>query len=145
MRWRRHRGRRIPACGGSTTDRYGGAGRVVELTVDEEPSVGSVLDVLHDGCARAILEATSQEPMTAKALERHCDASRTTVYRRLEQLEELDLVKEQTRPRPDGHHDTLYVATLDECRLRLRDGRFTVELSRGNDAVDRLTDLWERF
>lgn len=128
-----------------TTDRYGGAGRAVQLTVDEEPSVDTVLDVLHDEHARAILEATSQEPMTAKALERHCDASRTTIYRRLERLEELDLVEEQTRPRPDGHHDTLYVATLDECRLRLRDGTFAVDLSRGRDAVDRLTDLWERF
>ena len=106
----------------------------------------TVVGLLNDEYARSILTETSTQPMSAKELSRRCDTSLTTVYRRLERLEEAGLLTERTRPRPDGHHDTVYVASLDELSVRLRDGEFEFDVdTKAEDAADRLTDLWERF
>lgn len=106
----------------------------------------TVLTLLDDDHARAILTATSVEPMSARELSDHCDVSRTTVYRRVERLTAAGLLDERTRPRADGHHDTVYVALLDELSIRLRDGDLEFDLDRrGDDVADRLTRLWEDF
>lgn len=111
--------------------------------VTTEPSLETVVALLDDEYARSILEATCEEPMTATQLADHCDASLSTIYRRLERLEAADVVHEQTRIREDGNHDTIYAATLAEVSLRLDDDGFTYELTRRDeDVVDRLYRLW---
>jgi DNA-binding HxlR family transcriptional regulator len=114
--------------------------------VTEDGELTEVVDLLHDEYARSILKETSTQPMSAKELNEGYDTSLTTVYRRVEQLEKAGLITERTRPRPDGHHETVYVASLDELSIRLRDGELEFEIERRDeDAADRLTDLWGRF
>jgi|GEM_PF-207894 len=114
--------------------------------VSEEASLEAVLALLDDDHARSILTATSVEPMSAKELSDRLGVSQTTVYRRVERLSEAGLVAERTRPRADGHHDTVYVARLDELSVRLRDGELECDVARrGEDVADRLTRLWEGF
>ncbi|RQG96065.1 winged helix-turn-helix domain-containing protein [Natrarchaeobius chitinivorans] len=111
--------------------------------MSEDPSLETVVGLLDDEYARTILEATRTEPMSANELTDRCDASLSTVCRRLEQLEAANLVRERTRPRSDGHHDTVYAATLEEVRLRLEPDGFTFDLrQREEDAADRLRRLW---
>jgi predicted transcriptional regulator len=106
----------------------------------------TVVELLDDEYARAILTATSEEPMTANQLAERCDASLSTIYRRVERLTEADLVDERTRPRSDGHHDTVYYATLDRFEVRLRDGELHVQIDRESaDLADGLTKLWENL
>lgn len=112
----------------------------------EDPDLERVARLLQDESARKILRATSIEPMSAKDLSKRCDASLPTVYRWAERLAATGLVAERTRPRSDGHHDTVYVATFEELSVRLRDGTIDVELTRTDaedEMADRLTEMWE--
>jgi DNA-binding Lrp family transcriptional regulator len=124
--------------------------------VSDDPDLETVAELLDDAYAREILTATSIEPMTANRLSERCDASRSTVYRRTERLVDAGLLGERTRPRADGHHDTVYYATLDrfevepaavgEVEVRLRDGELHVEVDRvRGDLADGLTALWENL
>lgn len=114
--------------------------------MSEDPDLETVVGLLDDEYARDILTATSRQPMTANELSDRCDVSLPTVYRRVERLEAAGLLAEQTRPRPDGHHDTLYAATLDRLTVRLRDGNLELDLERqGEDVADRLTRMWEEL
>jgi predicted transcriptional regulator len=108
-----------------------------------EPEFETLVGFLDDEYTRDILTATSQQPMTVQALSDVSEATPSTLYRRVEQLQAADLLEEQTRIRQDGHHDTVYAATLEEVRVTLADGQFDAEVQRANeDAADRLQQLW---
>lgn len=114
--------------------------------MSEAPGFETVVGLLDDEHAREILAATSIEPMGSADLAERCDASRQTVYRRLDRLQAAGLVAERTRPRPDGHHDTVYLATLDGLRVQLREGEYHFELDRHDpDMADELERLWGDF
>lgn len=114
--------------------------------VAEDPTLETVVELLDDTHVRAVLTATSVEPLSARELSDRLDISQATVYRRLDRLTDAGLLAERTRPRADGHHDTVYTATLDELTVRLRDGELRFDIDRrGDDIADRLTRLWEGF
>lgn len=77
------------------------------------------LDVLGDDCARTILIATSEGPKTAKELTKQTDSSSATVYRRINNLLESDLLAECVRFENDGSHTTAYETTVDDLRVRI--------------------------
>jgi len=64
-------------------------------------------------------------------------------------------VTDHDRIRSDGHHDTVYVATLAELSVRLDGGEFDVDVECRDptadvtgdqeDPADRLTRLWEEL
>lgn len=111
--------------------------------MSEDVDLETVASLLGDDVVRAILTATSQEPMSATELSDHCDRSLPTVTRRLDRLTDADLVAETTRPRADGHHDTVYAPTLSSVRVDLADGEFETAVERADgDAADRLTSMW---
>lgn len=109
----------------------------------EDPALTDVLDLLDDEYARAILAATSTRPMSAPELAEACDASRPTVYRRIDRLKQLDLVVERTRPEGDGHHVHEYESRFRGLSVTLRDGEYRVTVDRREDPADRFTGLWE--
>ena len=57
---------------------------------------------LSDDGPKHILTVTDERPMTTQALEPHCDASLATIYRRIEELLELELLRERMEPQSDG-------------------------------------------
>lgn len=98
----------------TTSDRVG---LLISLKVDvnkahivsEENEIERIAAVLEDATARTILTETSQEPMSATTLSDRCDVSEPTVYRRLEDLRECEVLVEHTEIDPDeGHHRTIY-------------------------------------
>ena len=99
---------------------------------------------LEDATARTILTQTSLEPMSATTLSERCDASKPTVYRRLDDLRELDLLVEQTEPDPEGgHHRTVYATNMERITVELRDGEVHLSVDRRPDIADRFTRLIE--
>ncbi|WP_330630374.1 helix-turn-helix domain-containing protein [Halocatena halophila] len=110
----------------------------------EQPPVRAIAALLEDEYAHAILVHTSTEPMSAGELSDACGASDSTIYRRLERLQEYDLLAEQLQIDREGHHYTTYRARLDRIEIELEDGAFEVTIDyQPDDAVDRFTDLFE--
>jgi DNA-binding transcriptional ArsR family regulator len=113
-------------------------------TVSGEPDVETIGSLLEDPTVRTILTQTSQESMSASTLSDYCDASRPTVYRRLEDLRECGLLVERTKPDPDGgHHRTLYSTNLERITIELEDEGLTIRIDRREDIADRFTNLIE--
>jgi predicted transcriptional regulator len=115
-----------------------------------DPSIAAdlstVADLLADEHVQRILAATSVEPKSKTELAADCDASLQTVSRRIEDLAAADLVREETRARRDGHHDAVYVASLDSFEVRLRDGVLETDVTRmERDTTDELQRLWSKF
>lgn len=82
--------------------------------------------------------------MTATELTDRCDVSGPTIYRRIEDLRELDLIEASTRLDTEGgHHEQLYTATFSRLSVTLRDGSFDVSLDRREPIADRFTRLVE--
>lgn len=115
------------------------------MPVSEDPDLPTIASLVDNEHARTVLAATSVEPMSARELTERCDATLPTVYRIVDRLEAADLLREGTRIREDGHHDAVYVATLDSLEVSLENGRFEVSIERRHDPADELADLWEKF
>lgn len=49
---------------------------------EEGPDLAAIASLLEDETVREILTQTSLEPMSARRLKEHCDASGPTIYRR---------------------------------------------------------------
>ncbi len=110
----------------------------------EDCDIETVAGLLEDETVRAILTETSIEPMSATTLSERCDASEPTIYRRLEELRECDLVEQRTRPDPQGgHHHNVYAATLERVTVELDEGSLHLQMDRQQNMADRFTDLIE--
>jgi predicted transcriptional regulator len=113
---------------------------------DPDPELADVVALLDDQHARTMLAATSADPLSARELGERCDLSVSAVYRRADRLVEAGLLEERTRPRSDGHHETVYVAAVDRFELAIRDGDLQWTLDRAErDVADELTRLWGEF
>jgi DNA-binding transcriptional ArsR family regulator len=73
---------------------------------DHTPTVQAedLLELLGDEYSRRLLRAIVDEPRTGGELVDATDMSKSTVYRRLERLEDAGLVEATQRIDPDGHH-----------------------------------------
>lgn len=112
-------------------------------SVPGDPDLTDLVELLDDEHVRSILTATSAEPLSARELSDRCDVSVSTIYRRLDRLEDADLLGERTRPRSDGHHETVYVSTLERFELTVEDGEMNWELDRRpTDVADELSRMW---
>lgn len=112
----------------------------------DNADLSTVAELLADEHATRVLTATSVEPKSKRELADACDASLPTISRRVDALADADLVREETRARADGHHDAVYVATLDRVEVRLRDGDLEFDLQRmDRDMTDELQRLWRKF
>ena len=113
----------------------------------EVDSLASVAELLADPYARDILAAASEDSVDAATLAERLDADPSTVYRRLEILEEHGLVTSRVQPRSDGHHYNVYQAQLRRLTVDLNDGEYRVDVEREppTDPADRLTKLFEEI
>ncbi|WP_415379444.1 winged helix-turn-helix domain-containing protein [Halosimplex sp. TS25] len=84
---------------------------------------GTVLSLLSDDHTRAVLRALDDGPLAAGQLVERVDASRATVYRRLDALESAGLVEGRLSIGAEGHHRRRFRVVADRLRLRFgRDG-----------------------
>lgn len=108
-----------------------------EAHVVEGERASELLELLEDGYARRILAALDREPRSARELVEACDASRATVYRRLDRLEEFGLVTTDMELHRDGHHRTVFDAAFRRASVELVGGTLQVRLVVGAPAPDR--------
>lgn len=112
--------------------------------MSEDDEIERIAAVLEDSTARTILTETSQEPMAATTLSDRCGVSEPTIYRRVENLRECDLLVERTKLDPDGgHHRTLYATNFERLTVELRNGQLDIRIDRREDPADRFTRLIE--
>jgi len=110
--------------------------------MDEEED--TVLALLDDEYARAILAHLTIEPMSVDELCAACEMSDATAYRRLNRLQEENLVAEKQELDPDGHHYKRYAATVETVTVTFADGAYDVAVTRSTtDPADRFTELFE--
>src|SRR6056297_3744357 len=101
-------------------------------------SAATLGELLEDEYARSILAETSVEPLSATELAERCDASSPTIYRRINRLQELDMLDEEQTLNPDGHHYRRFSARLERVTIELRHGGYEDAVARtNNEAVDR--------
>lgn len=122
---------------------YSPCARTLHMSDDEDTAVLGLLD---DDVARTILIETSIQPMSADELCTHCDVSPPTIYRRIGQLQEHDLLEVRQQLDPDGHHYKTYVARLEGVSVELENGTMAIEIQRTEEsAFDRFTRLFEEL
>ena len=102
--------------------------------VDGEAEVGGLLTVLDDADCRAILEATSDDSLSASQLSDECDIPTSTVYRKLELLTDAGLLTERTRVRLSGKHTHEYSRRVEAIEVSVdADAGFTLEVTHRAD------------
>jgi predicted transcriptional regulator len=111
--------------------------------VDEERGIEEILDTIGDEHARRVLAAISREPRSAKELAEECDLSLPTVYRRIEMLNEYDLVKDQTLVADDGNHYKIYESNFESTVISLEEDEYRVRIYREENLPDRFSQLWD--
>lgn len=112
--------------------------------VSEDVDSAEILRLLDDEYARAILTATSREPMSANELTTAIDASPPTVYRRVDALKDAGLLEEDMRYESSGHHYGVYRAVVERVTVEFVDGEFELAVEPTEEtAADRFTRLYE--
>lgn len=87
------------------------------LSTDDDVDVDSVLTALEDGDCRTILEATTDEALTASEVADRCEIPSSTVYRKLELLTDAGLLEERIRIQMGGKHASEYCQCFDEITV----------------------------
>lgn len=98
------------------------------LSDEEERSIDpdELLSLLSDEHALEILKLLHDRDLPAREIADEVSASRATVYRRLNRLEEAGLVDTSMVFHSEGHHRQHFQASLDEVVLAFEDGGITV-------------------
>lgn len=108
-----------------------------------DQTIEDILNTIGDESARRILAAISREPQSARELSENLDFSQATVYRRLETLEEYNLIKDKTIVGDDGNHYKLYECNFNSTVIALDDDEYDVRIFREDDLPDRFSQLWD--
>lgn len=97
--------------------------RVDGFLFNEMDEAVDVLELLGDAYARCIIAHAEQRPMSPRELEAACDAHHSTIYRRINQLQEHDLLTESKRMDPDGHHHSVYETNFERLTVSVSEGK----------------------
>lgn len=100
---------------------------------------------LEDTTSRAILAHTSETERSAQDLADLIDVSLTTVYRRLDRLEDNDLVREGLQLDRDGNHRRVYRATISRIEVDISDDEIRTRVEWHEDMADRFARIWDEI
>jgi len=98
-------------------ERTGPGGSEQDLDGERDPA--DLLCLLNAEYTQSILETIQQESKSARTIAEECGASRPTVYRRLNALEDAGLVDSSMAYDADGHHRTVFETTLEAVSVDL--------------------------
>lgn len=111
--------------------------------VDEDSTIEEILDTIGDPYARQILASVSREPKSVKDLAADCDMSLPTVYRRIETLEQYDLVTDRALVTEDGNQYKVYESNFESTVIALQEDQYRVQIYREENLPDRFNQLWD--
>lgn len=92
-----------------------------EEVLHAESEISEMLATLDDPDCRSVLEATGEDPLSAKEIVERCEIPSSTAYRKIEQLIDIGLLREQIRVRSSGNHTREYRRSVDHVGLSLGD------------------------
>ncbi|KZN24666.1 transcriptional regulator [Haladaptatus sp. R4] len=104
-----------------------------------------IFDVLASETARDILLLSSSTAMSAGQLARECDASKPTVYRRINKLQEYDLLEQRMVIDNGGNHYNTYRTNMDRICFDIRGDEFVVTIRFEEDLIDRFVSAWTKL
>jgi predicted transcriptional regulator len=110
--------------------------------VSTDDSDDELLELLGQRRVRQVLAATSREPMSAKELSDECDVALSTIYRRVEDMVDHDLLVERTQIEPDGSHHSVFATNIDHLDVDIDDGVIDVSVRVREDAARRFSRIW---
>lgn len=105
----------------------------------------SLFEVFGDELVRQILVVANERPIAAETITEHSEASLPTVYRRLNTLEELDLLRQRRRIDDDGNQYQEYETTLQRVSFELEDRGFDVDVRVRSDLSDQFEAFWDEL
>jgi len=117
----------------------------MEQEDSEEQAIEDILDTIGDERARQVLATLGEGSKSAKEIGERLDLSLPTVYRRLELLDEHELVKSQQVVAEDGTHYRQYECNFDSTVIRLQDDEYDVRIYRTDSLPDRFSTLWDEL
>ena len=117
----------------------------MSVVPDSDRSIEEILDTIGDEHARRVLAAISREPKSAKELAEECDLSLPTIYRRVEMLDEYDLVTDHTLVAEDGNHYKVYESNFESTVISLQGEEYQVQIYREENLPDRFSKLWDEL
>lgn len=95
-----------------------------QLTAEAETEtvhdIEKLLNLISDPDCRLILSAANEHPVDALELEEMTNIPRSTVYRKVDKLEETPLLEEFTAIDSAGHHSQKYRCQVDELRMHFK-------------------------
>ena len=99
-------------------------------------SADELFDLLGDEYTREVLESLRERPRTGREITEAVTASKATVYRRLNALEDAGLVATEHKLDPDGHHCEQFRVAAGRLALRLDDDGLSAEIDRSATVED---------
>lgn len=111
--------------------------------MDDDQTIEEVLDTIGDTEARRVLAAVSRDSRSAKELGEELDLSLPTVYRRLEILQEHNLVTSRTLVAENGNHYKVFECNFNSTVISLDDDEYNIRIYREDNLPDRFSDLWD--
>ena len=105
-------------------------GNELETTISEGNELEALFGALEDQDCRAILEATSEDSLTASEISDECDLALSTAYRKLDILSDADLLEEQIRISRSGKHTSEYVRAIEDIQISMDDEGIELQLKR---------------
>ncbi|WP_276259139.1 winged helix-turn-helix domain-containing protein [Haloglomus litoreum] len=106
------------------------------ILLEADEPVETVLGALEDADCRAILDATSEDALTASEVAAACDLPTSTTYRKLDRLADAALIEERVRIRRSGKHASEYVRAVDDVVVTVGSGGVAVRLSQADPTRD---------
>lgn len=108
----------------------------------KEWAPANVLDVFGDPVARATLVLASEQPRSASVIADELGVSDQTVYRRIDQLLDFDLLAEHRRIGENGNQYVEYETMLDAVTFTIEGGGYDVDLRMRQDLTDDFEAMW---
>lgn len=106
-----------------------GSQRETERVADSDAEIATLLSALEDDDCRAILEATSDEALSAAELCEQCDLSTSSAYRKVDELTQAGLLTESVRLRPSEAHTSEYRLAVSQLEISLGSGQFELSVT----------------
>ncbi|WP_311171836.1 ArsR/SmtB family transcription factor [Halobellus ordinarius] len=110
--------------------------------MSEDDRADELLELLGEKRVRQIMAATSRESLSAKELSEECDVALSTIYRRVEEMVDSDLLVEGTEIEADGSHHSVYEANVDRLAVDIEDGAIDINIHVREDAAQRFSRIW---
>jgi predicted transcriptional regulator len=76
-------------------------------------------------------------------LSEECDVALSTIYRRVEDMIDSNLLVERTQITSDGSHHSVYEANVDYLDVHIDDGTIDVRAHVREDAAQRFSRIWD--